>query len=156
MQEPGAHYAIEDAIVARLQQAGTDDQVSLLIEALEEYWDDEVAFDSGVLWDTVHRCLCDGVADDADPLRLVVLGGAPQDHAPDGRLVALVASEHVPLVAAALAAVDPAWLRGRHGNLGLPEDFAEVRAIVEGIARFYQAAAGSGCAVVVATPSARA
>lgn len=154
----GVHFAIDDAVVARLLEAKTDEDVALIIEEVEESWDRPFLFETDKAWDALHRCLSDGSLDLAGgsyPLSFAVLGGSPVY---DGEeyVVALVRAQQVPEVAAALAPIDKAWLRMRYDSLEFSdyqvfrsdEDFEYTWANFQGLGDFFARAAEAGRAVI--------
>src|SRR5215467_13979717 len=110
----GVFFALTDTKDAALRATRDDAEVLAFIEEVEESWDRDWLCETDKAWDAMHRCLGDGTLDldqdRSDPLVLAVLGGG-QHHEGDEYIVAHVLADRVPAVAAALAAVDDAWLR---------------------------------------------
>jgi hypothetical protein len=75
----GVHFAITAEQEQALLDADGDDEVSELLEELEEGWDDDaLKVDTDKAWDAIHRCLTDGTLHPdggASALSHAILGG---------------------------------------------------------------------------------
>lgn len=126
MAHRGVHFAIDQPTIARLLEAvGNDEALMLVIEQIEESWDEKYVAESDKAWNAIHRCLTDGqlfYENGEYPLNRCICGGK-QLHAGDDYTVSYVAPEEVKDVAAALLPITPDWFRERYANV-LPEDYA--------------------------------
>ncbi len=153
----GVHFAIDDATAASLRAADDDEALADLIsEGIEEAWDVANLCQTDKAWDALHRCFGDGTMDAcaAGPLTLIFFGGETLNEEPD-YFVVLLTPDQVVEVAAALAAVDEAWLRARYVSLDFPDypnksddDLAYTCGWFAGLPPFFARAAAAGRHVI--------
>ncbi|MFJ5231273.1 DUF1877 family protein [Kitasatospora sp. NPDC088391] len=154
----GVLFALTDQEAAALLAADGDEEVVARVAEVEEAWAEDRVCELDKSWDALHRCLTDGelAFDNGDfPLSHVILGGRPLTEGDDW-LVCYVTPEEVRAVAAALAAVDEPWLRGRYLGLDLADydgphgeqDLQYTAAFLPDLREFYHRAAAAGLAVV--------
>src|SRR5262245_34703796 len=118
----GVHFAIDAGQAERLLAAEDDDElIDIVQEEIEEKW--ELAHETDKAWDALHRCLSNGTlnSDEGEPpLNRVFFGGRVLNEQ-DDYFVVLVTPVEVKEIAAALAKVTEAWLRGRYFELAFPD-----------------------------------
>jgi hypothetical protein len=152
----GILLALDEAEVARLLAASSDDELMEQIWALEKHAPQAL---TDKAWDAIHRTLTDGtleLSENPPPLAKAILGGRSL-HEGDRQIVCLVGAAEVPEVARALAAIDEAEFRRRYFEL-IPEaddyfdhseeDAGYSCAYFADVAEFYAQAAAAGHAVV--------
>jgi hypothetical protein len=119
------HFAITKVQADALLEAADDDELTELMEEIEEAWDDDNLAESDKAWDAMHRCLTDGTLDYGAgeyPLNHCVL--APRQlHEDDDYIVCLVLPNEVRDVAAALRQITRAWFHQQYESI-LPNDYA--------------------------------
>jgi hypothetical protein len=154
----GVLFAITDEVAERLANAPSDRELMQLVEAIEEEWDRDHLAETDKAWDAMHRALSDGTLDVEGgdyPLNRVILGGKHL-YEGDDYVVALVPSDEVPDVAAALARISEDDFRERYRRL-VPKDYAPewgdddlayTWENFEAVAALYAAAARGGRAIV--------
>jgi hypothetical protein len=154
----GVFFALTSTQEAALMATRNDDEVRAFVHAVESEWDKFWLCETDKAWDGMHRCLGDGTLGcgrRASALDMTVLGGG---HHYEGEeyVVAHVRSHEVVDVAAALEAVDEAWLRQRYdridqsdyqGRLG-DEDFEYTWYWFQEVRDFYRRAAAANRAVI--------
>jgi Domain of unknown function (DUF1877) len=155
----GVFFALKDAQEAALIATRDDAEVRAFVADVEAAWDLDWLCETDKAWDAMHRCLGDGTLrlDQRDgwPLPLTVLGGG---HHYEGEeyLVAHVRADDVVAVAAALSAVDEAWLRERYDSIDADdyqgvlddEDFDYTWYYLQQVREFYNRAAAAGRPVI--------
>jgi hypothetical protein len=153
-------FALTAEQEAALMATRDDDEVRAFVWEVEMGdWDGEpLDCETDKAWDAMHRCLSDGTLGSGrgmSPLDMAVLGGG---HHYEGEeyVVAHVRANEVVQVAAALEAVDEAWMRQRYnridpldyqGVLG-DEDFEYTWDWFTQVRDFYRKAAAAGRAVI--------
>jgi hypothetical protein len=104
----GVLFAITDGDLRLLKVAGDDDAVMEHVEAIEERWSQKWLAELDKAWEPIQRALDGGRLEfgPADaPAARAILGGELLTSGEDS-IVTLVEPEDVPVVAAALAAID--------------------------------------------------
>ncbi|WP_405737478.1 YfbM family protein [Streptomyces sp. NBC_01537] len=151
-------FALETQDAQRLLAAGDDDELTEIVEDVEERWDDTWLTELDKSWDALHRCLTDGTLTfegGTFPLSHAILGGLPL-HEGDDYIVCYTTPEEVREIAEALAPLDEHWLRERFTTLAFPdyqgianeEDIAYTQAFLPGLKDFYHQAAQAGRAAI--------
>ncbi|MFI5532135.1 YfbM family protein [Kitasatospora sp. NPDC051853] len=154
----GVHFAIDAETADRLLAATSDDEVTAVVEEIEEEGTGLGSCDTDKAWDAIHRSLTDGrlsYDNGSYPLNAVVLGGA-QLHEEDDYVVSLLTPDQVREVADATAAVDPAALRAGYDRIDVEdygpefgdEDFAYTWSNFADLAAFFREAADAGSHVI--------
>lgn len=124
-----------------------------VIEAIEESWNEEWAYETDKAWEAIHRCLTDGKVgfdNGAYPWNLCILGGR-QLHSGDDYVVSLKSPQQVGDVAASLLKISRQDLRERYFSISDPnygqgiseEDFEYTWNWFEGLPRFFSRAAAA-------------
>lgn len=152
-------FALTGSQDAALVNTRDDAELREFVAALEGDWDWDWLCEVDQAWDALHRCLGGGTLrlgrQSGSPLELAVLGG---EHRYEGEeyVVARVLADQVAGVAAALAEVDEAWLRGRYDAID-PDDYEGVLGdedleftwnYLKDMREFYQRAAEAGRSVI--------
>jgi hypothetical protein len=115
-------------------------------------------FETGVLWDPIHRCLTEGELDPAGgdfPLNHAVLGGKPL-HKGEDYIVVLLRPDMIRFISDALSELTEDWLREKYFALpaavcsgGQDEKhFMELWLMLQNLQVFFEAAADNLEAVV--------
>lgn len=156
----GVHFAVDEAMAARLLAADNDAALKdIVIEEIEEAWDRDWLYQTDKAWEGIHRALTDGKLEydnGSYPLNACILGGE-QLHDDEDYIVAFVRPEQVAEVAEALKAIDRAALARGYAQIGAddyygPEpgddDFDYVWEWFEGLPNFFAKAAAAGRAVI--------
>jgi hypothetical protein len=155
----GVHFAVTPAQAKALLAAKSDRALMVLVEEIEDAWEEPYVVETDKAWNAIQRCLTDGTL-------LYVSGDYPLNHCICGGrqlvrrqeyTVSFVTAPQVKDVAAALGKVTKAWMRKRYDKLD-PEDYDEVEIGDEDFAytwksfldvrRFYKRAAEAGRAVI--------
>src|SRR6266566_2034857 len=119
----GVHFAITQEDAARLVAAPGDDTRLLIVEEIEEKWDEQWLYQTDKHGDAIHRCLTDGKLeyDNGEyPYGLCILGGqllySKYDY-----IISLKGPTQVKDVALALPKINKDLFYQRYVNL--PEDY---------------------------------
>ena len=153
------HFAIPSNVVDKLLTAKGDEEVlEIVVENVEEQWDEDWLHQTDKSWDAMHRCLTNGrldVGGSWNPLGAAVLGGI-QLHKNDSWIISLVRPEQVAEVANALASINEMEMRKRYdridaadydGEIG-EDDWEYTWSYFQGLPGLFQKAAESGRGIV--------
>ncbi|MET7403437.1 YfbM family protein [Dactylosporangium sp. NPDC005572] len=156
----GMFFALTGDQEAALMATRDDDEVRALVEEIEMGdWDGEpLDCETDKAWDAMHRCLSDGTLGSGrglSPLDMTVLG-VGNHHEGDDYVVTHVPANEVVQVAAALEAVDEAWMRQRYDRIDptdyqgelSDEDFEYTWYWFTQVRDFYRKTAAAGRAVI--------
>jgi len=122
----GVHFAITDADLNALREAGSDEAlIEIIQEVIEDRWEKDAGFvcETDKAWDAIHRCLTDGrleCENGTEPLRFCILGGE-QLYSGEDYIVSLVTHEKLQALAESLAQVTPEFIGQRYSEL--PDDY---------------------------------
>jgi hypothetical protein len=157
----GVHFALTADDERQLLAAGGDDEavLDLIVEDIEDRWDEEWLQETDKAWDAIHRCLTDGTLsfESTSPLHQCILGGR-QMYSGDDYIVSYLTAEEVGQVAQAIASIDEVTLRDRYDQIDeddyaaslSQEDFDYTWGWFEPLKLFFAKAADAGRAVVFA------
>jgi hypothetical protein len=130
----------------------------VLVDEIEEAWQEPFVVESDKAWDAIHRCLTDGsllYVSGEYPLNLCICGGRQLHIGPD-YTVSFVSARQVKDVAEVLDKITKAWMRKRYSLLDPEEcdfelgdeDFQYTWDNFLDVRRFYRQAARAGRAVI--------
>ncbi len=158
----GVLFAITEEEKQRLLGAKSDaDVLNIVVDDIEENWDEEHLEQVDKAWDAMHRCLSDGTLawnGGSEPLNLCIIGGKSLHKGAD-YIVTLKEPEQVDRIAVALPTITKAWMRERYylidpKDYGVPlvpfndQDFEYTWEYFEGMRKFYLKAAADNRAVI--------
>jgi hypothetical protein len=118
----GIHFALTNAQVQAVLGVANDDELMLVIESIEEEWNEKYLAESDKAWDAIHRCLTDGCLlykSGQYPLNHCICGGE-QLYGAENYIISFVSAAQVKDVASALRKITDLWLRERY--FAIPQD----------------------------------
>jgi hypothetical protein len=122
----GVYFALKAKDATNLfDAAGDEEALEVLLEEMEEEWDEAWLLEVDKAWDALHRCLTNGSLsfESLSPLHQCVLGGR-QLYPGEDCIVSFLDSENVKNVAAVIQPIDETWMRQKYEKIP-PESYPD-------------------------------